>query len=89
MSKYVQSIPELESKISSDPVATLALVTPDTYNFGSGPWWLMTQCTSDVQKQLATGTDAGFTAYLGCIGVSATADRMAYWNRAKKAWGLP
>ena len=87
--KYASSIPELAGKVagaSDDDV--LALVTPDKYNFGSGPWFLTTQCTDDQRKQLQAGTDAGFSAYMSCIGVEATDERLAYWKRAKTAFGL-
>ncbi|KAI0899457.1 hypothetical protein F4806DRAFT_492447 [Annulohypoxylon nitens] len=94
--KYAQSIPELKDKIAgidanaSDDKknALLALVNADTYNFGSGPWFLTTQCTKDVQSALAKGDDAGFSAYMGCVGVTITDDRKAYWTRAKTAFGL-
>jgi hypothetical protein len=66
----------------------LALVQPDQYNFGSGPWFLTTQCSADVKTQLQMGTDAGFQAYMGCVGVTLTSDRTAYWTRAKTAFGL-
>ncbi|KAI1460499.1 hypothetical protein F4805DRAFT_454921 [Annulohypoxylon moriforme] len=93
---YAQSIPELKSKVSGiDANAAddkkndvLALVNADEYNFGSGPWFLTTQCTKDVQTALAKGDDAGFQAYMGCVGVTLTSDRTAYWTRAKAAFGL-
>jgi len=67
----------------------LAMVQPDQYNFGSAPWFLRAHCTKDVQKQLLGGTDAGFAAYMGCIGVPATdPTRQEYWQRAKKIFGL-
>jgi hypothetical protein len=92
--KYANSISDLQSEVSALGTITtddqknqlLALVTDDKYNFGSGPWFLTTQCTQDVRDQLATGTDAGFSAYMGCVGVTATSDRLAYWTRAKAAW---
>ncbi|KAI0429394.1 hypothetical protein F5Y09DRAFT_310428 [Xylaria sp. FL1042] len=93
--QYANSFPELKDKVAaigtldSDDKKNqlLALVTDDAYNFGSGPWFLTTQC-KDVVPQLAAGTDEAFTAYMQCIGVSATSDRMAYWTRAKTAFGL-
>lgn len=92
--EYAQSISELATDVSNLGTITtddqknqlLALVTPDDYNFGSGPWFLSTKCTDDVRSQLSEGTDAGFSAYMGCVGVELTADRTAYWTRAKAAW---
>ncbi|KPM41072.1 hypothetical protein AK830_g5482 [Neonectria ditissima] len=66
----------------------LALVTPDEYNFGSGPWFLMTQCDASVREALTKDIDTGFAAYMECIGTSLTDDRTAYLDRAKEAFGL-
>ncbi|KAG6003126.1 hypothetical protein E4U21_002324 [Claviceps maximensis] len=66
----------------------LALVTPDEYNFGSGPWFLMTQCGGDVRDALARDVDDGFALYMKCVGVGVTDERKAYFERAKKAFGL-
>ncbi|KAI0889418.1 uncharacterized protein GGS22DRAFT_184995 [Annulohypoxylon maeteangense] len=93
---YAQSISALKGKVSGvDANAAdakknevLALVNTDEYNFGSGPWFFTTQCTKDVQSALAKGDDAGFSAYMGCVGVSVTDERKAYWTRAKAAFGL-
>ncbi|KAI0815466.1 hypothetical protein GGR55DRAFT_347328 [Xylaria sp. FL0064] len=93
--KYANSIPELKDKVAalgnldSDAKKNqlLALVTDDAYNFGSGPWFLTTQC-KDVVPQLAAGTDDAFAAYMQCVGVEVSADRQAYWTRAKTAFGL-
>ncbi|KAK6821970.1 hypothetical protein PG987_014795 [Apiospora arundinis] len=94
--KYAQAIPELQSKASAYTENSpddkknelLALVTDDKYNFGSGPWYLTTQCDKGVQTALAAGDDAGFAAYMKCVGVTVTEDRNAYWQRAKKAFSL-
>ncbi|KAK6855148.1 hypothetical protein PG990_008558 [Apiospora arundinis] len=94
--KYAAAIPELKSKASAYTENSpddkknelLALVTDDKYNFGSGPWYLTTQCDKGVQTALAAGDDAGFAAYMKCVGVTVTEDRNAYWQRAKKAFSL-
>lgn len=67
----------------------LSLVTPDEYNFGSGPWFLTMQCPPTVRSTLQKTPDAGFAAYMACVGVQVGDDRKAYWTRAKKAFGLP
>ncbi|KAF4636538.1 hypothetical protein G7Y89_g1548 [Cudoniella acicularis] len=90
--EYAQSFPELSSQISkitagsssaslSDDQlnAVRALVLPDQYSFGSAAWFLTTQCAS-IRPQLQTGTQAGFEAYMGCIGTTVTDARLAYWT---------
>ncbi len=90
--KYAASIPALAAGLAaagtSSPDAVLALVTPDQYNFGSAPWFLATQCPAATRAALAAGTGAGFQAYTQCVGVDAAGDRLAYWTRAKAAFGL-
>lgn len=67
----------------------LALVQPDEYNFGSAPWFLRTQCSKEVQDGLLGGTQAGWEAYMGCIGVSTTDDgRLKYWKSAQEIFNL-
>ncbi|KAI3332690.1 hypothetical protein F4824DRAFT_285641 [Ustulina deusta] len=92
---YANTFPELQAKVSAlGTIATddtknqlLALVTPDEYNFGSGPWFLTKNCPQ-VVSPLATGTDEAFSAYMQCVGVELTAERSAYWTRAKAAFGI-
>lgn len=95
---YAKSIDGIKDKVadittvnglSNDRLnAILALVTPDETNFGSGPWFLATQCGQDVRDALKANIDTGFVAYMGCVGVSVTDDRKAYLTRAKKVFGL-
>ncbi|KAH7159576.1 hypothetical protein B0J13DRAFT_539185 [Dactylonectria estremocensis] len=66
----------------------LALVTPDKYNFGSGAWFLTTQCDASVRTQLDADIDAGFEAYMGCVGTALTDERTAFLTRAKEAFGI-
>ncbi|KAK2065076.1 hypothetical protein LY76DRAFT_384712 [Colletotrichum caudatum] len=100
---YALSIPELKDKaaeiaagatdgasLSDDQKnAVLDLVLPDDYSWGSGPWFLATQCDQDVRDGLAAGTVKGFTLYMECIGTSGTQDRVEYWARAKAAFNMP
>ena len=65
-----------------------ALVSNETYDFGSAAWFLDTQCESSVKSGLATGEMDGFMAYLSCIGTTMTPDREAYWQRANLAFGI-
>ncbi|KAK1980312.1 hypothetical protein LZ30DRAFT_595031 [Colletotrichum cereale] len=99
---YALSIPELKDKateiaagatdgasLSDDQKnAVLDLLLPDDYSWGSGPWFLATQCDQDVRDGLAAGTVKGFTLYMECIGTSGTQDRVEYWTRAKAAFNL-
>ncbi|TPX17395.1 uncharacterized protein E0L32_003038 [Thyridium curvatum] len=101
---YARAVPELRPKadaiaggaaaagesLPADKAdAVLALVTPDEYNFASGAWFLATQCSADVRSQLATGSDAGWAAYMGCIGVPADDPaRVKYWTAAKAAFNI-
>jgi hypothetical protein len=97
---YAQSIPELASSLSAITTssstnglsddqlnAIRALVLPDQYSFGSAAWFLTTQCPQ-TRTQLQAGGQAGYEAYLSCVGVSATSDRLAYWDRANTAFNL-
>lgn len=94
--KYAQSIDDLKQKAAAFSASSsdaqknelLALVTDDQYNFGSGPWFLTTQCGADVQAALSSGSDAGFQKYMQCVGVSADGDRLVKWQAAKTALGL-
>ncbi|KAL5325874.1 hypothetical protein ACEPPN_007008 [Leptodophora sp. 'Broadleaf-Isolate-01'] len=92
--QYALSIPELAPKVSAITTsssvdglsddklnAIRALVLPDEYSWASGAWFLKTQCAS-IRSALQTGSQAGFEAYMGCLGVTADADRLAYWKRA-------
>lgn len=90
--KYAQSIPELRAGLAlagGDAAKVLDLVVDDRYNFAAAPWWLATRCAPDVVEGLASASDAAWEAYMGCLGVSASdSTRLAYWGRAKTAFGL-
>jgi hypothetical protein len=97
---YVKSIPGLSSSLTAITTASStdglsddqlnavrALVLPDEYAWGSAAWFLTTQCAS-VRSQLQAGGQAGYEAYLECVGTTATSDRLAYWTRANNAMGI-
>jgi hypothetical protein len=67
--------------------AIRALVLPDQYTWASAAWFYTTKCAS-VRSQVQAGGQAGLNAYLGCVGTTATSDRLAYWTRANTAFGL-
>ena len=64
------------------------LTANDTYDFGSGAWFLTTKCPQSVRSVLQAGGQAGWEEYvIGCIGTTVTEDRIAYWQRAMDAFG--
>jgi hypothetical protein len=94
---YAQSKDEFKDKLPSgdadslsddDKNAVLALVMEEPYTWETGPWFLATQCDQSVRDTLASDPDAGWTAYMACIGVESNEEREVYWNNAKKAFGL-
>jgi len=97
---YARSIPALATQLSAITTASTisglsddqlnairALVLPDEYSWASAAWFLTTQC-STVRSALQAGGQSGYDAYLACIGVSPTDDRLAYWTRANAALGI-
>lgn len=90
--KYASSIPALKDKAAkvSDPADLLDLLRGDeTYDFGSGAWFLTTQCSKDVRAKLQKGDEAGWQMYISdCVGTSVTDERKEYWERAVKALGV-
>jgi len=98
--EYAISIPALRSAaLAIAPASTTAglsdddlnqiraLVLPDKYSWASAAWFLTTQCAG-IRSQLQAGGQAGWEAYLGCVGTTSTSDRLAYWTRANTAFGL-
>ncbi|KAJ5475912.1 hypothetical protein N7475_001641 [Penicillium sp. IBT 31633x] len=91
--KYASSLPALKDKlpsVSNSPADLLDLLLSDgAIDFGSGAWFLTTQCSQEVRAALADGSESGWQRYISdCVGTSVTEDRKAYWERAVKALGL-
>ncbi|CAG7947688.1 unnamed protein product [Penicillium olsonii] len=90
--KYAASIPALKDKAASvsDPADLLDLLRNDgATDFGSGAWFLTTQCSKEVRSALADGSESGWQKYISdCVGTSVDDDRKAYWERAVKALGV-
>lgn len=91
--KYASSLPALEDKIakvSNSPADLLDLLREnETYDFGSGAWFLTTQCSQDVRSALQKGSETGWQKYISdCVGTSVTDERKEYWDRAAKALGV-
>ncbi|KAL7932587.1 hypothetical protein V8C35DRAFT_78160 [Trichoderma chlorosporum] len=95
---YAKSIDSIKDQVSQftttdglsddDLNHILSLVEPDQYNFASGAWFYTTQCDPSVKQALWDNVDTGFQKYMACVGVSVTDDRLAYFTRAKAAFGL-
>ncbi|KAJ5628434.1 hypothetical protein N7490_010662 [Penicillium lividum] len=90
--KYANSIPALKdqiSKVADSPADLLDLLRGDeTYDFGSGAWFLTTQCSGDVRTALQSGDESGWQRYITeCVGTSVTDERKEYWQRAVEALG--
>lgn len=84
--KYATSIPSLKIKVSQSAnageVLDLLLANKE-YDFGSGAWFLTTQCSGDVRTALQKGDEQGWEGYItGCVGTEASQGRKAYWERA-------
>lgn len=90
--KYASSIPALKDQVAkvSDPADLLDLLrNNETYDFGSGAWFLATQCSKDVRAKLQDGSENGWQMYISdCVGTSVTDERKEYWERAVKALGV-
>jgi hypothetical protein len=97
---YAQSIPALATPLANITTASSAggltddqldairaLVLPDDYTWGSAAWFLTSQCAS-IRPALQAGGQDAWEAYLGCVGTTATSDRLAYWTRANQALGI-
>ena len=96
---YAKSIPALKDKLNAITTASTtsglsddqlnairALVLPDEYSWASGAWFLTSQCAS-ARPAIQAGGDAGFAAYMGCVGSPVTPERKAYWDKASAALG--
>lgn len=91
--KYASSLPALKNDIpnvSDSPADLLDLLrNNETYDFGSGAWFLTTQCSRDVRAKLQSGSESGWQLYISdCVGTSVTEERRGYWMKAVKALGV-
>ncbi|CAG8329104.1 unnamed protein product [Penicillium nalgiovense] len=91
--KYASSLPELKDKlpsVSNSPAELLDLLRSDSAtDFGSGAWFLTTQCSKNVRTALADGSETGWQRFISdCVRTSVTEERREYWERAVKAIGV-
>ena len=87
--EYAASIPEIHDefeKVQDDPDAVLdLLVACDNRDFASAAWFLTTQCSDSVRKELQSGSEQGWNAYTTeCIGTTVTEERKEYMDRARE-----
>lgn len=91
--KYASSIPAISDKVAAangDAGQILDILLADEeYDFGSGAWFLTTQCDQSVRQALQSGNEEGWSGYIsGCIGTDANEGRKGYWESAVKALGV-
>lgn len=98
--EYARAIPELATGVAqiagsrtaeqlsdAEINAVRELVLDDKYSWASAAWFYVTKC-GGVRAEVQKGGQEGFEAYMQCVGVQATADRLEYWKRAKEAFGI-
>lgn len=91
--KYASSIPAISDKVSAangEAGQILDILLADEeYDFGSGAWFLTTQCEQSVRETLQSGSEEGWQGYIsGCVGTEANEGRRRYWESAVKALGV-
>lgn len=78
------TVTDVQTAQSKGPAATLDLVNTDLFSFASASWFLTTQCSPEIRKGLAEGTQAGWSSYLTqCVATTATNDRTQIWDKVK------
>ena len=78
--KYAQSL-----NMSVDQVVS---GTDDNASFGSGAWFITTQCDFSVRQGLWGGQVGGWSDYITkCVQTTVTSERQDLWAAAIKALG--
>lgn len=90
--KYAASIDSLKERfeaVKDQPGKVLDLLLEEpAVDFGSGAWFLTTQCEDSVRKELQSGSEEGWKGYIvDCVGTEANSERKGYWTAAVKALG--
>jgi hypothetical protein len=96
--KYAKSLEDVRDQVanvtSTDGLPDaeldriLDLVTVDEHNFGSGAWFLRSECPDTVVAALEADIDNGFEQYMACVGVEVGEERLAYLTKAKEAFEI-
>ncbi|KAL2829109.1 hypothetical protein BJY01DRAFT_261373 [Aspergillus pseudoustus] len=90
--KYAASIAATRDQAEAvgdapDAVLDLLVAVPE-YDFGSGAWFLTTQCEEPVRTALQSGSKSGWSAFIvNCVGTDANDARREYWAKAVEALG--
>lgn len=84
----VANVTTTEGQSDAELNRILDLVTVDEYNFGSGPWFVKSECAPEVLESLKQDIDTGFEAYMACVGVEVNEERLVFLERAKVAFDL-
>ena len=85
--KYAHSLHSIKDKVQAthdDKGQILDLLLADKeYDFGSGAWFLTSQCGRDVREGLQSGSEEGWKGYITkCVGTEASEGRRGYWKKA-------
>ena len=68
-----------------EQILDILLEKPE-YDFGSGAWFLTTQCEDGVREQLQSGKEEGWEAYITkCVVTDANDERKVYWRKSVDA----
>jgi hypothetical protein len=96
--KYAKSLEDVRDEVadidSTDGLPDaeldriLDLVVVDEHNFGSGAWFIRSECPQSVLDALEADIDTGFEEYMACVGVEVDEGRLAYLTKAKEAFDL-
>ncbi|KAL5334777.1 hypothetical protein BJX70DRAFT_346567 [Aspergillus crustosus] len=90
--EYAASIPALSERfeeVQDQPGAVLDLLLEDlSLDFGSGTWFLTTQCEKSVREGLQKDGETGWESFVvDCVGTEANEERKDYWVKAVEALG--
>lgn len=88
--KYAHSLSAIRDKVQQthdDKGQILDLLLADKeYDFGSGAWFLTSQCARDVRAGLQSGSEEGWEGYITkCVGTEANEERRGYWKKTVEA----
>ncbi|KAL4801679.1 hypothetical protein BDV18DRAFT_148545 [Aspergillus unguis] len=85
----IESLADRFEAVKDQPGAVLDLLLEDSsVDFGSGAWFLTTQCEDSVREGLKSGSEDGWKGFItGCVGTEANDQRKSYWQKAVEALG--
>lgn len=96
--KYAKSLEDVRDQVANVTTTEglpdaeldriLDLVVVDEHNFGSGAWFLRSECPDSVAEALTVDIDAGFQEYMACVGVEVDEGRLSYLTLAKEAFEI-